>query len=447
MADGSRRAHGRPGAPGTGPAPPPDAGRGSGRGGRRARYVVRGSRPAGGVGAAIRARTAGAVAGRGGDRDGVPVNVNGGLRVAAAYAWRLLVLGAAAYACFKILGRLQLVAVALFLALVVTSVLRPVANLLARWLPRGPATAVSLFGSLLLALGLLSLVGGLVAGESDRLGQEFAGGAGRIERWLEGSPFHVDHAALANLQEKVTAYLSEHRSALLSSALSGAGRVLEVLTAAALALFCSLFFIHSGERFWHWFQALLPESARDTWDRAGRAAWRTFAGYTRGIIIVAATNAVLVGIALFLLGVPLALPLTLLEFFAAFIPLVGSPVALAVATVVALASRGPVIALVVLSLIVVVGQLEGHVLHPLVLSWAVRLHPVVVALSVIGGGVLAGVIGAVVAVPMVSVAWSVFGALRTPPVPDPRPPGEPAGKLSGGPADEPTVRPSGEPRR
>lgn len=444
MADGPRRAHGRPGTPGTGPAPPPDTGRGSGRGGRRARHVVRGSRPAGGVGTAIRARTA---AGRADDRDGVPVNVNGGLRVAAAYAWRLLVLGAAAYACFKILGRLQLVAVALFLALVVTSVLRPAANLLARWLPRGPATAVSLFGSLLVALGLLSLVGGLVAGESDRLGQEFAGGAGRIERWLEGSPFHVDHTALANLQHKVTAYLSEHRSALLSSALSGAGRVLEVLTAAVLALFCSLFFIHSGERFWHWFQALLPESTRDTWDRAGRAAWRTFAGYTRGIIIVAATNAVLVGVALFLLGVPLALPLTLLEFFAAFVPLVGSPVALAVATVVALASRGPVVALVVLSLIVVVGQLEGHVLHPLVLSWAVRLHPVVVALSVIGGGVLAGVIGAVVAVPMVSVAWSVFGALRAPPVPEARAPDEPTGRPSGRPSAESGGPPSGGPPR
>jgi predicted PurR-regulated permease PerM len=130
---------------------------------------------------------------------------------------------------------------------------------------------------------------------------------------------------------------------------------------------------------------------------------------------VAATNALVVGIVLFALRVPLALPLTLLEFFAAFIPLVGSPIALAVATVVALASRGPVIAIVVLALIVVIGQLEGHVLHPLVLGWSVRLHPVVVAVSVIAGSILAGVIGAVVAVPMVSVAWSVFGELRAPP--------------------------------
>ncbi|WST81426.1 AI-2E family transporter [Streptomyces sp. NBC_01136] len=353
---------------------------------------------------------------RAGDGDGVVVHQ--GLRVAAAYAWRLLVLGAVVYAGFKILGRLQLVAVALFLALVVTSVLRPPADLLARWLPRPAAVVVSVLGSLVLLLGLLALVGSLVAGESGQLGQQFAGGIGRIQRWLEGPPFRVRPTVLSNLQGKVTTFVSEHRSILISSALSGAGRALEVLTGAVLALFCSLFFIHSGDKFWSWFQGLLPEEARDPWGRAGRAAWRTFAGYTRGIIIVAATNAVLVGIALFALRVPLALPLTLLEFFAAFIPLVGSPIALAVATVVALASRGPVVALAVLALIVVVGQIEGHVLHPLVMSWAVRLHPVVVAVSVIGGGILAGVIGAVVAVPMVSVAWSVISEMRAPPEPD-----------------------------
>ncbi|MGO4423803.1 AI-2E family transporter, partial [Streptomyces sp. MCAF7] len=159
--------------------------------------------------------------------------------------------------------------------------------------------------------------------------------------------------------------------------------------------------------------AQLPETARSPWDRGARAAWSTFAGYTRGIIIVAASNAAMVGIALFLLRVPLALPLTVLVFFATFIPLIGAPIALAVATVVALAGRGPVIAAAVLVLIVVIGQIEGHVLHPLVMSWAVQLHPVVVAISVIGGSLVAGVIGAIVAVPMVSVVWSVVRTLRT----------------------------------
>ncbi|MFF4360337.1 AI-2E family transporter [Streptomyces sp. NPDC001604] len=374
------------------------------------RFVVLGSRPARGVGSvarARRARTAGQGAGEG-------VVVGRGLRVAAAYGWRLLVVGVVAYAGFVMLGRLQLVAVALFLALVVTSVLRPLVDLLARWLPRVPAVVVGVVGSLMAVLGLLALVGELVASEWDRLGREFGGGVGRIERWLQGAPFHVNPTVMSDLQGKVGSFVSEHRSALVSGAVSGAGRLVEVLTVGALALFCSVFFIHSGDRLWSWFQGGLPRRARDAFGRAGGAAWRTFAGYTRGIVIVAATNAVLVGIALFVLRVPLALPLTLLEFFAAFVPLVGSPIALGVATVVALASRGPVIAIVVLALIVVVGQIEGHVLHPLVMSWAVRLHPVVVALSVIAGGVLAGVVGAVVAVPMVSVAWAVCIELRGP---------------------------------
>ena len=337
-----------------------------------------------------------------------------GLRVGAAYGWRLLVVGVVAYAVFVMLGRLQLVAVALFLALVVTSVLRPLVDLLARWLPRALAVVVGVAGSLMAVLGLLALVGELVASEWDRLGREFGGGVGRIERWLQGAPFHVSPTVMSDLQGKVGSFVSGHRSALVSGAVSGAGRLVEVLTVGALALFCSVFFIHSGDRLWSWFQEGLPRRARDAFGRAGGAAWRTFAGYTRGIVIVAATNAALVGTALFVLRVPLALPLTLLEFFAAFVPLVGSPIALGVATVVALASRGPVIAIVVLALIVVVGQIEGHVLHPLVMSWAVRLHPVVVAVSVIAGGVLAGVVGAVVAVPMVSVAWAVVGELRGP---------------------------------
>ncbi|WP_406364669.1 AI-2E family transporter [Streptomyces sp. NBC_00645] len=401
------------------------------------RYVVVGNRSSRGARSVARARTAGAAVRRGAGH-GDAAAVSHGLRVAAAYAWRLLVLGTAVYVIFAFLGRLQLVAVALFLALVVTAVLRPLADLLARHMPRTVAVIVSIMGSIFLVLGVMALVGSQVAGESGRLGHEFAGGLGRIERWLEGSPFHVSHAVLSDLQGKVATFVSEHRSVLISSALSGAGRAVEFITGLVLALFCSLFFIRSGDRFWRWFQALMPGTARDPLDRAGRAAWRTFAGYTRGIIIVAATNAVLVGIALYVLGVPLALPLTLLEFFAAFIPLVGSPVALGVATVVALATRGPVVAIVVLALIVVIGQLEGHVLHPLVLSWAVRLHPVVVALSVIAGSILAGVVGAVVAVPMVSVAWSVICALRAPPEPEPagRSPGHPPAPP--GPSSRPT---------
>lgn len=334
------------------------------------------------------------------------------LRTAAAYAWRILVVAAAVYGVFALLGRFHEIAVAVFLGLVVTAVLRPVADLAARLLPRPLAVAASLLGGILLVLGTFVLVGEAVAGERTTLVREFREGIERIENWLERPPFRVDPEALTDVQSRIGQLLSSHRSTVISEALSGAGRLVEVLTVFALALFCSVFFLHSGDRQWGWFCGQLPPVAREHATVAGRAAWRTFTGYTRGILLVAATNAILVGVALFALGVPLALPLALLEFFAAFIPLVGSPIALAVAAVVALAAEGPLIAAVVVALIVVIGQIEGHVLHPIVMSWAVQLHPVVVALSVVGGAVAAGVVGAVAAVPLVAVVWSVRQALR-----------------------------------
>ncbi|MEV5007674.1 AI-2E family transporter [Streptomyces sp. NPDC093064] len=380
---------------------------GPGRG-RRAAGRVPGSRPAHSVRLPPRARTAPLVPKA---ESTVPW-----LRVAAAYAWRLILVGIVVYGVFTVLGRFQLIAVALFLGLVITSILRPLADLLNRFLPRALCVAVALVGSLLLLLALLALVGNAVAGESAKLAGEFGGGIHRIEQWLQRPPFRLSQGKLADLQKQVLSYLSAHRAGLLSSALSGFGRLVELITGGALAIFSSVFFIHSGEKLWRWARdQLLPSGAQPAWDRAGQAAWRTFAGYTRGIIIVAATNAVLVGVVLLVLRVPLALPLTLLEFFATFVPLIGSPVALGVATVVALAGRGPLTAVAVLALIVVIGQLEGHVLHPVVMSWAVRLHPLVVAVSVIAGGIVAGVIGAVVAVPFVSVSWAVLRALRPAP--------------------------------
>lgn len=375
---------------------------------RPARRVPPGGRPRGDGGSGpdrTRARAASP-----GARAAAPVAPV--LRTAAGYAWRLLVVGAAAYAVFAVLGRFHEIALAIFLGLVVAAMLRPPAGLLARVMPRGLAVACALIGSLILVLGALALVGEAVAGEWPTLVREFRAGLARIQSWLQGPPFRLDLHALSDVQSKIGTYFSSHRSTLLSTALSGAGRVVAVFTVAALGLFCSVFFIHSGDRQWNWFCGQLPESARDRVAAAGRAAWRTFTGYSHGIVIVAATNAVLVGIALYLLGVPLAVPLALLEFVAAFVPLIGSPVALGVAAVVALAAKGPIVAGLVVALIVVIGQIEGHLLHPLVMSRAVQLHPMVVALSVVAGAIAAGIVGAVVAVPLVSVAWSVHQSLR-----------------------------------
>jgi predicted PurR-regulated permease PerM len=180
-------------------------------------------------------------------------------------------------------------------------------------------------------------------------------------------------------------------------------------------LFCAVFFLGSGDRMWRWCLGQIRGAARDRWELGSRAAWDAFQGYARATVLVAASNAVLVAVALLVLRVPLALALALLVFLASFIPLVGGAFSLAVAALVTLATRGPVVALVVLVLIPVLGQIEGHVFQPLIMSRSVRLHPVVVLLTVASGGLLGGVVAAVVAVPIVAVAWSVIKALRDQP--------------------------------
>ncbi|MEV0531846.1 AI-2E family transporter [Kitasatospora sp. NPDC050463] len=361
-------------------------------------------------------------------------HIPAGLRTIAGYTWRLLLLGVAAYLTVVVLARLELPVVALFLALVLTSVLRPAVDLLARAMPRPLAVLLALLTATALVAGVLWLIATTVAGEWGRLGGELHGGLARIDHWLTGAPFHLRAGTVTDLRAKLGAYIADHRSVLVSTAISSAGRVVEVVTAMALAVFCSVFFLHSGDRMWQWAQRQLPARARPLWGRAGRAAWQTFAGYTRGVLIVAATNAALVGIALAVLRVPLVLPLVLLEFVAALVPLIGSPIALAIASLVALAARGPVVALLVLALIVVIGQIEGHLLHPLVLGWSVRIHPVAVALSVTGGAVLGGILGAVLAVPVVSVAWAVISELRdrADRPPDPTAPGVRPRRRDGG---------------
>jgi predicted PurR-regulated permease PerM len=345
-----------------------------------------------------------------------------GLSVAAAYAWRLIVLAVAVYLVFAVLSKLTLVAVAVFVGLVISVLLRPLVDLFDRGLPRGLAVAGALLLTIVAFAGVVTFIADSVTGQSAKLTEQFSDGLADLGRLLTGAPFHLRGVDLAQLDQQVRDWVTHNGSSLAGKALGGAGIAVEALTGFVLAVFCSVFFLLSGDRIWAW---LLTQAGggRRRWDEAARAGWATFAGYTSGIVIIAASNALLVCIALLILGVPLALPLALLTFFTAFIPLIGAPIALGVATLVALASRGPVIALLVLGLIVVIGQIEGHLLHPIVMSRAVNLHPLAVALTVASGTLIAGVVGAVVAVPLVAVAWTVWTELKAQPPTEVEPPG------------------------
>jgi putative heme transporter len=334
-----------------------------------------------------------------------------GLRLAAGYAWRSVAVAIAVYLVFVALGRVSFVAVSVFVGLLITALLRPLTDLLARRLPRGVAVGIALLQAVVVVSGVVTFVATSAVGQFGRLIGQLASGIREIEALLSAPPLRLPAGELNRLAGQAVGWLTENRGELAVQAAGEARVVAELFTGLALAVFCSLFFLHSGERMWAWVLAQLPVR-RPRWDAAARAGWTAFAGYTRGVVFVAVSNATLVGIALTLLKVPLALPLSLLVLLGAFIPLIGAPIALAFATLVALAGRGPLTALAVLVLIVVIGQIEGHVLQPMIMSRAVKLHPVVVAVSVASGTVLAGIIGAVVAVPMVAVAWATFAQLR-----------------------------------
>ena len=338
--------------------------------------------------------------------------VHHGLQGTAAYAWRVIIVAAAVYLLFAVLAKLILVAVAVFVGLVITALLRPLVDLLSRQIPRGLSVAVTLLLTIVAIGAIFTFVADSVASQTTQLSNQFVSGLNEIARSLAGAPFHIRAGDLGQAGQQIRAWVTQNGGSLAGQALGGVSVAAEVLTGLALAVFCSVFFLNSGSRIWDWLLSQVGGNGH-RWDGAARAGWATFAGYTRGIVIIASTDAALVCVALLILRVPLALPLALLTFFATFIPLIGAPIALFVATLVALAARGPLIALLVLVLIVLIGQIEGNLLQPLVMSRAVNIHPLAVALSVACGTLIAGVIGAVVAVPLVAVSWTVWTTLKT----------------------------------
>ena len=336
------------------------------------------------------------------------------LEAAGGWSWRVLTIAAVVALVFWATTQVQLVFAAVFLSLVITAVLRPLVDLIARVVPRPAAVGLALLTALLVVAGLLTYVVTSVAGQWDSLNEQFSAGVGQIFDFLENGrlPFSFTHEDFDDWVQDVTTWVQTHASSIAGEAASRAVVVLEVFTAIELAVFCAIFFLARGRGMWEWFLGQLPARMRATWDDVAGAGWEAFAGYTRGTVIIALSDGLLAAAFLALAGVPLAAPLAVLVLLGAFVPLVGAPAAMLVAMVVALAANGIVNAAVVGIGIALIGQFEGHVLQPLVMGRQVSLHPVVVAVVVAGGTLVAGILGAVVAVPLAGVTWAVFGRLR-----------------------------------
>jgi len=327
------------------------------------------------------------------------------LRLAAAYSWRLLVIAAAAAAVLWVVGRLHLVLIPLSIALLLSALLSPLVGWLRRRvrMHRSLATAIVLIGGIAAVVGTLTAVISQFVSGLPKLTKNAADGINQIQTWLRTGPLHISNKQLSDAVDAAQTWLDDHRATLTIGALSTAGTALEVLAALFLVLFATFFFLRDGRRIWRFIVGLFPAGAREPLASAGEQAWGTLVAYVRATVLVAFIDAVGIGLWLVILRVQFAFPLAALVFLGAFIPIVGSTISGSVAILVALVTRGPLTALLVLTGVIAIQQLEGHVLQPVIMGRAVAIHPLAVIVAIATGVVLAGIIGALVAVPLVAV--------------------------------------------
>ncbi|MFC9517960.1 AI-2E family transporter [Nocardiaceae bacterium NPDC056970] len=325
------------------------------------------------------------------------------VRVGAAWTWRLLVLFAGLLALGYVVSKLEAVVIPVALALLLAAFLMPaVDHMHRRGVPRSAAVLVAVVGTIGIVGAILSfVVQQFVEGLPD-LSDQFTTSVTKAQEWLTDGPLHFSEDQIRHAGDNVVKAIQSNQEALTSGALTTATVIGEIFAGAFLALFTLVFFLYGGDQVWEFVTRIVPKNTRTRVRLAGRQGFNSLVGYTRATVAVAAVDAIGIGAGLAILGVPLALPLASLVFVGAFIPIVGAFVTGFLAVLVALVTKGLLTALIVLGIIVGIMQLEGHVLQPLLLGRAVRLHPLAVVLAITTGIVLAGIVGGLLAVPIVA---------------------------------------------
>lgn len=332
------------------------------------------------------------------------LDVPRGLRVAAAWAWRVLLLVVALLGVLFVVAKLQLVVVPLAIAVLLSALLSPLIGLLLRAkLPRTLATTIVMIAGIAAVAGVLTLVINQIVDGFPQLSVKAQDGLKQIQDSLKSGPLHLSDQQLQGLFANVQDWFGTNQATLTSGALSTATTLGHVLTGLFLVLFSTFFFLRDGRKISRFLIGLLPSQARASMASAADISWTTLVSYVRATVLVAFIDAVGIGLALVILRVPFAFPLAALVFLSSFVPIVGATISGAVAVLVALVDQGLVVALIVLGAVIAVQQLEGHVLQPLIMGRAVAIHPLAVIVAIAAGIVLAGIIGALVAVPIVAV--------------------------------------------
>ena len=339
-----------------------------------------------------------------------------GVDLAAAWAWRFLVIATAGYVIARVIGFFAVVTIPLIVALLIAALVSPLVDGLNRFgLPRGLASILVVLAGLTFVAGLLAFAGQQVANGANDLADQTVKGLDEIKTWLKDGPLHASDS-------QINDYIDRTQRAITPKSDGGSilGRVTEVGTALGhvlagffIILFSTYFFLADGNRIWAWMVRLAPRAAREHVDSSGRVAWISLTQFVRATVIVAATDAAGIMIVAAVLGVPFVLAIGVLVFLGAFIPLVGATIAGTVAILVALVAQGPVTALFMLGGVILVQQIEGHVLQPFLMGRWVSVHPLGVIVAIGCGVLVGGIPGALVAVPLAAAVNAVVQHLST----------------------------------
>ncbi|NIK57027.1 AI-2E family transporter [Kribbella shirazensis] len=342
------------------------------------------------------------------------------MEIASAWAWRFLVVVAAVLVIGYGMRYLSEVVVPVTVGVLLTALLIPVTNGLQKLrLPRGPAAGLTVVATIVVVAGLLTLVGTQIAGQFEDLSNQVGEGVQRL-RELARLNFGLTDDDITELFRQAREQITTG-GALGQQAAAVGTTATHAVAGLFISLFCLFFFLYQGEQIWSWLVRLFPRRARDKADSSGRKAWVSLTAFVRATVIVAAVDAIGISLGAAILGLPLVSAIGILVFVGAFIPVVGALISGVVAVLVALVAKGPLIAIIMLAVVIGVQQLEAHVLQPFLLGRAVSVHPLAIILAIATGVVIAGIVGALVAVPTAAVLNTIVNHLAGNDV-DPEPP-------------------------
>ncbi|OIH98134.1 AI-2E family transporter [Curtobacterium sp. MCBA15_001] len=337
--------------------------------------------------------------------------VPAGLRTGAAFAWRLLIVGAALAVVVALVIVLQDIVIPFLIALLLCALLAPLSAFLRRhgW-PKWLAVLSSLIVVVLVIAVFALIVTAQIRYELPSLEQRLHKTATSFQALLDSEPFGITVKDVNHWISTGTSYLQSHASSIASGFQEAGSGFVHALEGLFIVVFTTIFVLIDGPRIWGWVVRIFPRRARPRIEVAGAAGWHTLTSFIRVQLVVAVTDALGIVIGALILQVPLAIPIGVIVFLGAFVPVVGAIVAGSVAVLIALVFNGWVAALFMLGIVLLVQQLESHVLHPFLTGSAVKVHPLGVVLGVTAGTTIAGVVGAFFAVPFIATVNAMVTA-------------------------------------